>query len=358
MTVNKTQVLSTVKDYFGDGFVPGSAPFNYHVHFCHLRQRETKDKSFTSYGVEIDEHAMPLFSVLGDTSQPPCSCHEIQAVVRHIDDWCKAAPDFHPDDYKITTGKDDNDAQQVCLYAVRDALSWWVHWAGEFRHHDYWKVLYVAFSTVTDDLQLPPTDFLDGSFRLLGHTWIECRDGLMSEGVPAETVKFAEMSIWRQVLIQYMEKVDPGLRPLLVSKTTLMTQFRNITANTFGCAALFLSSQGSPHGGVEDDALEMATICDCLSMDMAKEALGVLEGEKTETVAGDRALRKKELRWVYSRCLEHLGEQRNGHLLRRFATSGLHFVPMMDRYLERTRGKRFPISEDAARILSPFMNRP
>jgi hypothetical protein len=101
---------------------------------------------------------------------------------------------------------------------MRDALSWWVHWAGELQQHDHWKLLYAAFSAITDDLQLPPGDLLDGTFRFLGHTWIECRDGLMSEGVPAKTVRVAEMSLWRQALLQYMEKVDPGLRPLLVSK--------------------------------------------------------------------------------------------------------------------------------------------
>lgn len=86
--------------------------------------------------------------------------------------------------------------------------------------------------------------------------------------------------------------------------------------------------------------------------------LGILQSEKTETVAGDRVQIKRELRWVYVRCMEYLQIQPNTHLLRRFASSGLHYVPMMDRYLERVRGNvRFPINGAKARILELFINR-
>ena len=160
------------------------------------------------------------------------------------------------------------------------------------------------------------------------------------------------------MLTQYFEKVDPEVYRLLKSKTTLMTQYRVHTGNTLGCGALILATDGMVSGGVDDNALEAASIAQCLSMDMAKEALGILQGEKTETVAGDRVQLKRELRWVYVRCMEYLQIQPNAHLLRRFASSGLHYVPMMDRYLERVRGNvRFPINGAKARILEPFINR-
>jgi len=241
---------------------------------------------------------------------------------------------------------------------MRDTLSWWVHWGGTIRAADYWKLIYVALAAIPDDVQIHPRDFVDGTYRFLGHTWNDCREGLLAEGVPPETVLFVEMTLLRQVVTQYLEKVDPGLRPLLVSKTYLMTQYRVQTGNTLGCAALLLASEGLGSERLDDNALEMASIAQCLSMDMAKEAVGVLEGEKTETVVGDRVQLKRELRWVYVRCLEYLDTQPNVHLLRRYATSGLHYVPMMDRYLERVRGHvRFPIREPVARLLEPFIKR-
>jgi hypothetical protein len=282
----------------------------------------------------------------------------MSAVVRRIDEYLLTAPESHPDDYVITSGKNDKDPDNVSLYIMRDVLSWWVHWGGVLRPEDYWKQIYVAFAAIPDDVQLPPKDFLNGSYRFLGHTWDDCKQGLLREGLPPAEVEFVEMCLWRQMLTQYFEKVDPGVYALLKSKTTLMTQYRVLTGNTLGCAALILATDGLVSGGVDDNALEAASIAQCMSMDMAKEALGILQGEKTETVAGDRVQLKRELRWVYVRCMEYLETQPNAHLLRRFGSSGLHYVPMMDRYLERVRGHvRFPITGAKARILEPFINR-
>lgn len=219
-------------------------------------------------------------------------------------------------------------------------------------------IQYVAFAAIPDDIQIPPHAFLDGSYRYLGHSWDDCKQGLLGEGMPPEDVESVEMCLWRQVLTQYFEKVDPKVYRLLKSKTTLMTQYRVHTGNTLGCAALILAADGVSSGRVEDNALEAASIAQCLSMDMAKEALGILQGKKTETVAGERVQLKRELRWVYVRCMEYLETQPNAQLLRRFASAGLHYVPMMDRYLERARGNiRFPIQGAKSRILEPFINR-
>ena len=351
------EIWETLKQFFGDGFVPGSAPLRYDLHFCDMEEPSNKEKSMR-YGVEIPEEAMPLFSVLGDTCPPPCSCQAITNVIEHIDRYLEDAPIHHVDDYTVTSGKDDGDINQVSLYIMRDTLSWWVHWGGSLHPNNYWKLIYVAFAPIPDDVQVHLRDFIDGTYRFLGHSWNDCRDGLLAEGVPSNLVKLAEMSLWRQMVTQYLEKVDPGLRPLLVSKTSLMTQYRVMTANTLGCAILLLASEGVIVHDLDDGALEIASIAQCLSMDMAKEALGVLEGEKTETVAGDRRQLKRELRWVYVRCMKYLDSQPHADFLRRFASSGLHYVPMMDRYLERVRGHvRFPIKEAVARLLEPFIKR-
>ena len=83
----------------------------------------------------------------------------------------------------------------------------------------------------------------------------------------------------RRAIVQYVEKIDPGLRALLLGKTTLMTQFRVLTANNSGVAAVLTAARGVRTAGVSDEVLESAGMCDALSMDMAKEMLGKkLEG--------------------------------------------------------------------------------
>lgn len=364
------EMWEATKEYFGDGHVPGSAPLRFNMHICDMQKPSSPSGSDSStesnisirYGVEISEEAMPLYSVLGETSAPPCTCFAMADVIKHIDSFLETTlPEgILPDDYTITSGKNESTVDEAGLYIMRDTLSWWIHWGGSLRPGDYWKQIYVAFAAIPDDVQLSPADFLGGRYRFLGHTWADCRNGLLSEGLTLDEVEFVEMCLWRQMLTQYFEKVDPGLYGMLKSQTTLMTQYRVMTGNTLGCAALMLTAEGA--GEIRDaltnNAMEAASIAQCMSMDMAKEALGILKGEKTETVAGNRAQLKKELRWEYVRCMQYLETQPNAHILRRFSSSGLHYVPMMDRYLERVRGNvRFPIQGAMSRILEPFINR-
>ncbi|PKX93961.1 uncharacterized protein P174DRAFT_370581 [Aspergillus novofumigatus IBT 16806] len=228
------EMWETIKQYFGDGHVLGSAPLRYNMHICEMKRPSTSanaaepDKNGSArYGVEISEHAMPLYSVY--TCPPPCTCFDMAAVVKRIDEYLETAPDSHPDDFTITSGKNDTDAEEVNLYIMRDVLSWWVHWGGALRPGDYWKQIYVAFAAIPNDVQIPPNAFMDGSYRYLGHTWDDCRQGLLEEGMPPTEVEFVEMCLWRQMLTQYFEKVDPEVYRLLKAKITLMTQCKRAT---------------------------------------------------------------------------------------------------------------------------------
>lgn len=60
-----------------------------------------------------------------------------------------------------------------------------------------------------------------------------------------------------------------------------MTQYQIHTANTPGCAVLVLATENLHIKGVDDNALETASIAQCLSLNMVKEALGILQGEET-----------------------------------------------------------------------------
>ena len=66
--------------------------------------------------------------------------------------------------------------------------------------------------------------------------------------------------------------------------------------------------------------------------------------ENTEILAGNRERLKSELRWLYFRCMKLLDLQTSATLSRTFATSGLHFVRIMDRYHERLEGTHFSFS--------------
>ncbi|RAH44775.1 uncharacterized protein BO95DRAFT_331584, partial [Aspergillus brunneoviolaceus CBS 621.78] len=221
----------TIKHYFGDGHVLGSAPLRYNMHICEMRRPSPSDRAADSeqhgsarYGVEISEEAMPLYSVY--TCPPPCTCFDMSTVVKRIDEYLEMAPDRHQDDGVITSGKNDSDADEVSLYIMRDVLSWWVHWGAGLRRGDYWKQIYVAFAAIPDDVQIAPSDFLNGSYQFLGHTWEDCKRGLLGEGMAPSEIEFVEMCLWRQMLTQYFEKVVPDIYRLLRAKTTLMTQYR------------------------------------------------------------------------------------------------------------------------------------
>ncbi|EJD40371.1 hypothetical protein AURDEDRAFT_139027 [Auricularia subglabra TFB-10046 SS5] len=222
------QMWQACRSYFGDGFVPGSSPLRFDVHICDI-ERPPPERETHYYGVEIDEDAFPLFTALGDARPPPCSCHDSRTVAAYIADRLEQLPTSHPEDYALHTGKGDTSADVVAAYIMRDALSWWSHWHGSLAGHR-WKHLYIA----QPDQYIPPRHIVDGTWRYLGHTLSEVLDGLLSEGMHPDDVQLAEMLFWRGVVLQYLEKVDPGLRALVLGKTILMTQFRTITANTHG----------------------------------------------------------------------------------------------------------------------------
>lgn len=254
------------------------------------------------------------------------------------------------------TGKGDSSVEEVSIYAMRDSLCWWAHMHGSLEPGDRWKHLYFAMTTLPDDVQVPPGRAIDGTWRYLGHTLADILDGLRTEGMHPEDVTLVEMCMWRQLILQYLEKVDQGLRALLVGKMTLMAQFRNLTGNGHGVAVCLAAARGVQTRGVSDAIVEMSAVCDVLSLDIAKEMIGILRGEQTETVAGDRSMRKQELRWVYVRCMMHLNAHPEGHILKRFASAGLHYVPMMDRYLERVRMVRLPLTSTARGIIDTYIH--
>ncbi|KAJ6491095.1 hypothetical protein C8R45DRAFT_1138138 [Mycena sanguinolenta] len=333
------EIWQTLKDYFGDGYIRHSAPFRFNVHLCETHRVPVRNDNVL-FGVHIDEEMMPLFGTLGETVKPPCTCQGIASVRRYIDDLVKTAS--IDDSYGIFSGKDEASIDETCAYAMRDSLQWWVHWHdGSVIRTDYWKHLYIGIATSFDDLLVPPTHVVDGTFRFIGHTANDIITGLLSEGVDAENVRYMEMCLWRQSVVQYFEKLDPKLRDLLLEKTHVMSQFHVSSANTLGCAAATLAARGITFDGIRDEGMEMAAYADCFSMGIAKEVLGISQGEPTEPTAGpDRHRLNAELRWMYARVMRQLDTHELAKDLRKYASSPLYFVGLDDRYQERMNGRR------------------
>lgn len=85
-------------------------------------QPKSKKNENVFYGVEINEDVMPLFSALGDTCVPACSCEDIEGLRQYIEEDVKIAPSTNFDDYSLYTGKGDTSFNDVCLYAMRDSI--------------------------------------------------------------------------------------------------------------------------------------------------------------------------------------------------------------------------------------------
>lgn len=160
------------------------------------------------------------------------------------------------------------------------------------------------------------------------------------------------------MLLQYLEKADPGLRALLLKRTTLMTQFHTLMANVWGVGVCLLAAEGEAAAALDAYvargaiALDLAAVAQCLSMDTAKESMGVLRHERTDPVAGGRERFKRELRWLFACATERIAAEPYAHICMRFGTSGFHFTPMMDRYLERAAGERIPMSDEAVTLIA------
>ncbi|KAJ5458798.1 hypothetical protein N7530_010742 [Penicillium desertorum] len=107
--ITTKEMWETVKRYFGDSHIPGSAPLGL-MHICEMDGLCTctnvinTSKKGSEYGVEISEDLMPMFSILGDTASPPCTCFEMTDVLKHIEEYIETAPDTHPNDMSIASG--------------------------------------------------------------------------------------------------------------------------------------------------------------------------------------------------------------------------------------------------------------
>ncbi|KAL5364191.1 hypothetical protein BJX96DRAFT_187623 [Aspergillus floccosus] len=317
------------------------------LHWCELKPVcNPPDNSGLHDGLSLSDDAMSFFTLIGDTSKPPCLCSKAQQIYQRMEHYIHTAPERHPDDYSIHTGKADTSLEEVSLYSMRDAMQWWSHWYGSLEGH-YWKKALIAISTIPDDVMVPPQDIASGRFRFLGNSLSDILAGLRAEGISPEDVTLIEHYLLRQYIIQYLEKADPEIMQMLRGNITLMLRWRGLTSFCDGAGTAVMAARGISPAKISSTGLELASVAQLIGLDICKETHGILQGEATETVAGvgDRELRKREMRWVQARLIERLDLCPEGYYLRPYATASFRYFFMMDRYRERLIQTRLPLTD-------------
>lgn len=294
---------------------------------------------------------MSLLEELRTICSNPDPYRAIEGLHRLIRDGTETTSTFHRKHYSNLAHTNHTSADEVDRYAMRDALQWWRHWHRSLKDH-YWKLLYVAFSIIPEDVTVPPRNLLSGDFRLLGHSVAEMLNGLREENVRPQIIAFMEMCLLRQYIVQYLDKQESDINSTLRLNPAFATNWGDIMANTLGATVALLTANHKESIGIIDTAVNMTSLMNILSMDLVSEATTI---DICTPPSRDKKQRlKNEIPGVYLKYIELLDLQPSSPLSSRSASSGLHFVPTMDAYRERVKHIRFPMSGSLRRMVDSY----
>ncbi|WP_338899207.1 hypothetical protein WBG99_29495 [Streptomyces sp. TG1A-60] len=264
-----------------------------------------------------------------------------------------------PEHYSDWTKKHDAQAADTVARACRDTIQWMACWCGEDYGADPLGLHYIAFATVIDDICLPPFDLVDGRFRMYGRSVPDLMRAMDTAGWGRDAVH-ALLSLVRQSVFQYAEKMDfcpgdehVGLQAALNNSPNMWdgALFRGNTGNAYGTAIMVARSSAT--GPVSFPWLMDSAICDCLSMDLCKSALGIYSTDDHQPTSGTYRAdeRKASYRSIYLDLIDDLVFTGAPEPLVHFGRSGFLFVQIQDRYQERRQGRRFPLAPPMVREL-------
>ncbi|KAJ5741059.1 hypothetical protein N7493_000931 [Penicillium malachiteum] len=308
---------------------------------------ENSDSSQVTLAVRQRHQALPeadisnLASVLADLGKassetnPHRATESLHSLIRSVTDITTS----HTKDYSSPSHAVSISTGDLAVYAMRDAIQWWAHWDRSMKD-DYWKRLYIAFSTIPEDLIIPPQHLLDGEFRLLGNSFADLMNGLRTESVAADNIAFMEKCLLQQYLVQYLDKTDPKFRNIMRSDSECQARWRDIMANTYGSTAALLAANKSKSVGLFGTALQMTITMDTLAMEQVCHSLIPATMDSQDY----RQCSEPEFRGVYLQYMNLLHMIPTAPLLSRSVSSGLHFIPSMDGARERRKSVRFPMS--------------
>jgi hypothetical protein len=141
--------------------------------FLHYRRAAPPGAPARSTRSRYNKDTAGLFSLMGGGGYAPGTpqAHEtnlwqlLRPAIAAIDS--RRTP--HPD-YSDWSKKHADSASELALYACRDSIQWMASWCGSRYARQPAGVHYIAFSTICDDLCIPPADLVQGRFRLYGRS--------------------------------------------------------------------------------------------------------------------------------------------------------------------------------------------
>ncbi|WP_327750254.1 MULTISPECIES: hypothetical protein [unclassified Streptomyces] len=313
-----------------------------------------------------NKHTAHLYAVMGGDGYagPVAQCHEVNVwplLEKVTERWdaVQARGGGTPEHYSDWTKKRDTEAADTVSRACRDTIQWMACWCGERFDADPLGLHYIAFATVIDDICIPPLDLVQGRFRMYGRSVPDLVRAMDAAGWGRDAVH-ALLSLVRQAIVQYAEKMDfppgdehVGLQAALNDSPNMWdgVMFRGNTGNAYGTAIMV--ARNSATGPVSFPWLMDSAICDCLSMDLCKSALGIYSTDDHQPTSSTHRAdeRKASYRSIYLDLIDDLVFAGAPEPLVHFGRSGFLFVQIQDRYQERRQGRRFPLAPPMLREL-------
>ncbi|KAL1922715.1 uncharacterized protein VTP21DRAFT_10254, partial [Calcarisporiella thermophila] len=250
-------------------------------------------------------------------------------------------------DYTDWAEKGDSSITEICNYVLRDTLQWVYSWMGYIPSQQY-GVWYVAYTTICDDLAIPPKDLMQGHFKIGGLSLEKWVKGAYEVGYTTPVLRCMLGLLLREYIFQYLEKAwvtaNLDFRRIYTNGARSLncdTAFRVMGADVQGCAIVILHYSGQ---NASWQSICASAIGCCLSMDFAKRRLGVLQRDRTLAVEGGPDLEKVPHSAQMCAVIAELCQGKAPRVLLRYGTSGLHYVYLLERYHERLNMRREGIS--------------
>lgn len=334
--------------------------------FLHYVRNPMKADRPATTRSRYNKHTAHLYAVMGGDGYagPVAQCHEVNVwplLEKVTERWdaVQARGGGTPEHYSDWTKKRDTEAADTVSRACRDTIQWMACWCGERFDADPLGLHYIAFATVIDDICIPPLDLVQGRFHMYGRSVPDLVRAMDAAGWGRDAVH-ALLSLVRQAIVQYAEKMDfppgdehVGLQAALNDSPNMWdgVMFRGNTGNAYGTAIMV--ARNSATGPVSFPWLMDSAICDCLSMDLCKSALGIYSTDDHQPTSSTHRAdeRKASYRSIYLDLIDDLVFAGAPEPLVHFGRSGFLFVQIQDRYQERRQGRRFPLAPPMLREL-------
>ncbi|MET8545486.1 hypothetical protein ABZW03_33345 [Kitasatospora sp. NPDC004799] len=280
----------------------------------------------------------------------------------------------------ICTRKGDRSLDEVHRHIVRDSVQWLTLWLAGYRPDPLWHALAkaVALLAVLDDIVVPPQDVANGVHRLGGESLAEVLDRVKALGGDRDPRWLAEAH--RETLfsarVQFHEKwsaAAPGLAPpegldaiqayVREPDALRASILRTYAAETLPVLHLIAYYYRLPYDDHDRAAFLAAAVAQTLGMDISKDqyGIGVKEvtnfGVRPTRPAPETARRRTAIHHTFLRLTARFRDATDLPTLvyDRYSRVSLSYARLVDRYLERRRMTRLPMSAPLSALVDEVL---